>query len=245
MNDLAYTNGLLLRYQAGDVTGEERALVEQKLSNDKDWQAAAHSLHLTVPLPAPSAASRIFPAYTTSTKRGKPNYKLLRRLLRVGTALLTIAALCFIVLKGIEIYRLSIDKIFAQTYTPYTVPQATAVPDVNNIDSLYRQQNFAAVIKQSKKARSLDEKERLYIGLSYLQQKDYFSAIPWLSHCAANTESPYHQQAGYYLTLAYLKNEDYDNCIKQMRAIVNTPGHAYQDRFNHKMIQQVKLLKWK
>jgi hypothetical protein len=51
--------------------------------------------------------------------------------------------------------------------------------------------------------------------------------------------------AEYYLALAYLKNNDYDQSIELMNAIHANSTHFYTKKFSRKYINRVKRLKWR
>ena len=51
--------------------------------------------------------------------------------------------------------------------------------------------------------------------------------------------------AEYYLALAYLKNNDYDQSIELMNAIHDNSSHLFAKKFNRKYINRVKRLKWR
>jgi len=49
----------------------------------------------------------------------------------------------------------------------------------------------------------------------------------------------------YYLALAYLKNNDYDQAIELMNMIHDNSSHLYTKKFSGKYIKKVKQLKWR
>ena len=51
--------------------------------------------------------------------------------------------------------------------------------------------------------------------------------------------------AEYYLALAYLKNNDYDQAIELMNTIHDNSSHLYTKKFSLKYIKRVKRLKWR
>jgi hypothetical protein len=51
--------------------------------------------------------------------------------------------------------------------------------------------------------------------------------------------------AEYYLALAYLKNNDYDQAIELMNVIHDNSSHLYTKKFSRKYINRVKRLKWR
>src|SRR6187397_1617856 len=49
----------------------------------------------------------------------------------------------------------------------------------------------------------------------------------------------------YYMALAYLKNNDYDQAIELMNAIHDNSSHLYSKKFSRKYINKIKRLKWR
>ena len=49
----------------------------------------------------------------------------------------------------------------------------------------------------------------------------------------------------YYLALAYLKNNDYDQAIELMTTIHDNSSHHYKTQFSRKYINKIKRLKWR
>ena len=168
----------------------------------------------------------------------------LQRWLRVLTALAAIVLLVWLVWKVYHIYQLSTDKIFDQTYMPYQLA-AGEMSLITPIEQAYTSKNYKDAIRESKTVFSVSERERLLIGLSYMETGEYLRAISWLKRLTISSEAPLRQTAEYYLTLCYLKNDDYDNAIVQMKEILNNPSHLYHRQFRPEMIKELRLIKWK
>ena len=85
-------------------------------------------------------------------------------------------------------------------------------------------------------------------GIAYLEKRDYAKAISSFRVVIADVKdnkTGLKDAAEYYLALAYLQNNDYDQAIELMTAIHNNPSHSYSSRFNRKYINKVKRLKWR
>jgi len=168
------------------------------------------------------------------------------RLLRIVTALGALALLVFLITKIYSVYQLSTDKIYEESYVPYklSIANITDTSTFTTIELYYAEKDYKEVVRQSRNLLSVLDRERLLIGVSYLQQDEYLRAISWLTRLAELENNPYQQPAQYYLALTHLKNKDYDRAIDLMQDIIENENHIYKDRFTTKMISDVRLLKW-
>lgn len=170
-----------------------------------------------------------------------------KRVLRVATALGALVLLVLLIYRVYDIYQLSVQQIYRESYEPYKMAQGP-VADTSNfttIELYYAENKFDDVVKLSKGLLSVTDRERLLIGISFLQKEEYLPAISWLKRLADVENTPYQQVAEYYLTLTHLQNEDYDRTIELMQQIVSDRQHPYHQRFTPEMIREVQLLKWK
>ena len=168
------------------------------------------------------------------------------RLLRIVTALGALALLIFLIVKIYGVYQLSTEKIYQESYVPYklSIANITDTSTFTIIELYYAEKDYKEVVRQSRNLLSVLDRERLLIGLSYLQQDEYLRAISWLTRLADLDNNPYQQPAQFYLALTHLKNKDYDRAIELMQSIRDNENHVYKDRFTAQMIADVRLLKW-
>ena len=181
------------------------------------------------------------------TIQNKPRSGLtVGRLLRLVTALGALALLVFIVVKVYHAYQLSAETIYAESYVPYklSIADITDTSTFTTIELFYAEKDYKEVVRQSRNLLSVLDRERLLIGISYLQQDEYLRAISWLTRLADLENNPYQQPAQFYLALTHLKNGDYDRAIELMQYIIENETHVYRDRFTPQMVADVRLLKW-
>ena len=175
--------------------------------------------------------------------KGATPKKLLRIAIAVGASLL----LLFLIWRVYSIYQLSVQKIYKESYVPYQIAPGRIADTTTftTIELFFAEGNYNEVVKQSRGLLSVTDRERLLIGVAYLQKEEYLKAISWLKRLAEVRGTPYQQVAEYYLTLTHLQNEDYDRTIELMQSISGDGTHPYQNKFTEEMIRQVQLLKWK
>jgi tetratricopeptide (TPR) repeat protein len=172
---------------------------------------------------------------------------------RIVRNIVTVAASLLLVFVCIEIYKfyhLSPDRLFNESYTAY---ELTTVPDLNDttgskIEKAYHEKNYAAVIKINKSS-VLSVKDVFLTGMSYLESNDLPKAISSFQLVIADLKDDKPPElkdaAEYYLALAYLKNNDYDQAIELMNKIHDNPSHLYTRKFSNNYIKRVKKLKWR
>ncbi len=169
----------------------------------------------------------------------------IKKVLRYAVAI--VASICLIgaVLKTYQFMQLSADALYNEAYVDYELPHIDTSSSTNNVDieNLFRKKDFKAIIKESKKPRLPDDKTFLLIGISHLQTNDPFNAIAAFKQI--KPFGNYSQQAQYYLSLAYLKNNDYDQALGLMEQIKNNKTHLYSRHFSSSYLNKIQMLKWK
>src|SRR5215203_454032 len=183
---------------------------------------------------------------TTATKISK-----VRRIVRYTVAVAASILLIFVCIVGFNFYRLSPGRLFAENYTTY---ELTTSSDGNNsveskIEKAYREKNYAEVIKLNANS-VLSVKDIFLTAISFLETDDPSRAITNFQVVIADVkadkeDSVLKDATEYYLALAYLKNNDYDQAIELMNTIHDNSSHLYRKKFSLKYIRRVKRLKWR
>jgi tetratricopeptide (TPR) repeat protein len=173
-----------------------------------------------------------------------------KRIVRYLVAAAASILLIFVCIEAYNFYRLSPSVLFNENYTVY---ELATTPDQNDsaqsgIEKAYREKNYAGVIKLNKSS-VLSIKDIFLTGMSYLEtnalSKAISSYLVVIADLNQDKNSDVKDAAEYYLALAYLKNNDFDQAIELMNKIRNSPSHAYTKKFGSKYIRRVKRLKWR
>src|SRR5215204_7499962 len=174
----------------------------------------------------------------------------IRRIVRYSVAVAASILLIFVCIEGYNFYRLSPDRLFAENYTAYERRTTRVENDStgSQLEKAYREKNYAEVININKNS-VLSVKDIFLTGMSYLETNDLPKAISSYQVVIADVKddktSVLKDAAEYYLALAYLKNNDYDQSIELMNTIHDNPSHLYTKKFSRKYIKRVKRLKWR
>lgn len=169
-----------------------------------------------------------------------------RRIIRYCITAIASLLLLFVCIEMYTFYRLSSDRLFRENYAPYELTRNEN--DSTGIENAYRQKKYVEVIQINKNS-ILSVKDVFLTGISYLETNDLSKAISNFQVVIADIKddktATLKDTAEYYLAMAYVKNNDYDQAIELMNSISNNSIHPYNDRFSPKYINRVKRLKWR
>jgi len=173
-----------------------------------------------------------------------------KRIVRYTVAVTASVLLIFVCIEAYKFYRLSPGRLFAENYTAYdlTITRVENDSTESKIEKAYREKNYGEVISINKNS-VLSVKDIFLTGMSYLETNDLSKAISSYQVVIADVKDDKNpalkDAAEYYLALAYLKNNDYDQAIELMNTIHDDSSHFYTKKFSHKYIKRIKRLKWR
>jgi predicted negative regulator of RcsB-dependent stress response len=173
-----------------------------------------------------------------------------RRIVRSSIAVAASVLLIFVCIVAYNFYRLSSDRLFAENYSAYELTTTRSENDSteSKIEKAYRQKSYAEVIKLNANS-VLSVKDIFLTAMSFLESNDLSRAISNFQVVIADVKddknSALKDATEYYLALAYLKNNDYDQALELMNTIHDNSSHLYTKKFSRKYINKVKRLKWR
>ena len=173
-----------------------------------------------------------------------------RRIVGHSVAVVATILLIFVCIEGYNFYRLSPGRLYDENYTAYELTSDLDKNDSteSNIEKAYREKNYAEAIKLNANS-VLSVKDIFLTAMSFLETNDLSRAISNFQVVIADMKDDKNyalkDAAEYYLALAYLKNNDYDQAIELMNTIHNNSSHLYAKKFTLKYIRRVKRLKWR
>lgn len=179
---------------------------------------------------------------------GKPTAKKLSKLQRVvryGVPVIASVLLIFVCIEVYNFYRLTPTRLFKEKYAPYDLT-TTQDSIETSISKAYREKKWAEVINLNANS-VLSVKDVFLTGMAFLETNDLSRAISSYQVVLADVKNDpaLKDAAEYYLALAYLKNNDYDQSIELMNAIHDNSTHLYSKMFSRKYINRIKRLKWR
>lgn len=163
-----------------------------------------------------------------------------------------IAAIFILVVAGVGVYNYSTtnnQRVFDENYIGYQLPVNRGNAQLNNIDSLYTNGAYEAVIAAVNSAAVKTQKEYFLAGQSYLltgnaaEAINSFKKVEQLNGNAA--DQYFVQETDYYLALAYIKNNDITNAEAQLEKITSNPQHLFYSKAKSISNMTLSILKWK
>lgn len=179
------------------------------------------------------------------SKLAAKNISRLPRVVRYGVPVIASVLLVFVCIEVYNFYRLTPTRLFNEKYEAYEVKTRKDGFETN-IRKAYREKKWADVINLNANS-VLSVKDVFLTGMAFLETNDLSRAISSYQVVLADVKNDpaLKDAAEYYLALAYLKNNDYDQSIELMNTIRDNSTHLYTKKFSRKYIMRVKRLKWR
>lgn len=171
-----------------------------------------------------------------------------RRLVRIFVA---VAAMFLVTITAIVLFWYTgntSDRLFRQHYQTYEVNvERSGIATTSPIVSQYQQKNYNEVIAQHEKAVASITKEKMVVASAYMELSRYDEAINIFRDIIAQNVTTgnrlYHDEAEYYLALAYMKNKQYDNAYQLFDKINTDKEHTFNGDVDWWFLTRVKWLK--
>lgn len=240
---------LIVQYLDGLLSPDQHARVAARLLTDKEWQEAYERLNLAmasvhyygIRQEVAAVHQQFMQQHTKKQSRAG-----VVRMLRIATAVAATILFFFISFKGYEFYMLSNDQVYQDLYVTYQVPVTRAAEPATTtpIAAAFVQKDYRVVDSLRKKTKQLSPNDQLLTGIAALEQQDFSTSIKQLQPLDS-AGTVVQEDAQFYLTLAWIRNGDYDLAIEMMERIQANPGHAYHKQVSSGDIRDVQMLKWK
>jgi tetratricopeptide (TPR) repeat protein len=247
MDDLVHNEDLLIRYIDGELQGEEKTFLEQRLKNDISLQQQLLNLQIAIQAVKQFATvQKVESIHTQMMQELKPqapniNVFPLKKLVRFTMAAAASILLLFI---GVRLYtasQITPQKLYNESFVDLNVSATRGAGNTTSvIEGLYQQKAYTSIIKT--RTAAISSKDSLLIGLSYLQTEQPVKAIESFNQLRGGANE-FQQDAEFYAALSYLKNREYDKALELMQKIINTPSHIYHNQFSEDIIKKVAKLK--
>jgi tetratricopeptide (TPR) repeat protein len=105
------------------------------------------------------------------------------------------------------------------------------------------------VVSLHKSGGNFSTRDHFLCGAAALELKDNTTAIECFRNAIADSRSSgksgFLDETEYYLALAYIRNKDFDFALGLLRNIKDDKDHLYNKRVTARLINKVKMLKWR
>lgn len=242
----------LIEYLDDELSSDERSLVEVQLNQQTDLQQELAYLSLTK-----SAVKMYGLKYKVGfihkemmlEIEGNKSATAVGLVRRISKISMKIAASLLIGLLCLGVYQyatITNDKMFANEYKTYEVNVSRGVEEIAVLEKLFQEKNYESVIKNFIGIENPAVKENFFVGVSYLETKNYKNAIgafrKVLELNIAQQQNIFNDDAQYFLALAYLKNKDIKIAYPIFKEIKNNPKHLYNDKITNVFMLNLRLL---
>jgi tetratricopeptide (TPR) repeat protein len=164
----------------------------------------------------------------------------MRKAVRITMA---VAASLLLIVVGVKFFNASNspEQLYNDTFVDYSLPVERGAQQNNTtVEKDYASRNYTSVIRDAQ-SNTLSGKDSFLTAISYLKTGNTTTAIQWLN--TVNGGSSFYPDAQFYLSLAYLKNKNYDKALELMSQIHDNRDHPYNSSISSELIEKVKKLK--
>jgi hypothetical protein len=243
---LPYTDEQIIDYLDGQLSIADQNEFETTLMKNPGLQQRLEQMKLTIravkQMGALDQVRTIHQEMMQQGVQGNEDDKLIpaishtRKIIRYSLAVAAGIILLFFVYRSFYL-RESTDDLYSQAFVDYHVSVNRGDARVSKIVQLFNANQLAEVEKQAEKVGATSQLDSLLTGISYLKTSQPSRAVSWLQ--PVSLAGPYHQDAEFYLSLAYLKNGDTKTAAYLMRKIKGTEGHVYREQVPEELIRKV------
>lgn len=247
MNEPLHNDEKILNYLDGLMNADEKSEFESQLKQNPQLQQQVDDFRVAIEglrqAGTREKVSSLHREIMQELKKDQVPAKVIN-MKRAVRYTMAVAASVLLILVGIQTFKYfnnTPEKLYNETFVEYSVSNERGTTEnTTTIGNDYKNRNYAGVIKDAQ-TNNLSPKDSFLTALSFLQTGNTSSAIQWLNRINAN--NPYYQDAEFYLSLAYLKNKDYDKALDLMQQIHDDSNHPYHTNISGDVIKKLKKLK--
>ncbi|HUR66061.1 MAG TPA: hypothetical protein VMZ03_06890 [Chitinophagaceae bacterium] len=251
------TPDILIQYLDGELPGNEQQDLQQKLEQDAGMQQQLDTLRsATDVIRFYGLKQKIAGLHVEMMDELLPGVKKMhpispgRKLIRYSIAVAASLLLLFGAFKLFNPKGSSPDKIFASRYVTY---ELVTMRDGNGmetkVEKAYRSKNYTEVLRIHDMNEDHTPLGEFLCGAAALETKDLPKAIKCFNEVLdahrQTGEGIMKDEAEYYLSLSYIRNQEYERALLLLNTIGNDPAHKYNDKVDDKLIHEVERLQEK
>jgi hypothetical protein len=251
----------LIRYMDGELSEQEKIEIDKLLLHDDALKERFENLMAARDaIKAQGLKQRvqaIHNEYYPHTKEDKQSATATGKIVKPAFGkplgiIVRVAAIFIFVFVGYGVYEYVItssNSMYADNFIKYDLSTVRGEAKEDNIDSLYRQNNYASVIEIFKSKQEKTPKDYFLAALAYLETGDTKHAVEAFQELQklnnSSNEKYFSEETDYYLALAYIKNGNIKEAQKQLQSITANKQHKYYQKANEISQLKLQILKWK
>lgn len=243
--------GELIRYFDGELTGDEKTALENKLQTDAGMQVEYENL-LLANAALTHAGYRQIVATVHKEFSGEEESVPVRIISSSQKIryLLAIAASIILLVGGFWMYSafsLSAEKVFSRNYKGYTLNiSESGNTGLTPVEKAYSRSDYTEVIRIHDAGQDKTAKGEFLAGIAFLEKKNNKKAIKCFHEVLDlnknGTDPAFREESEYYLALTYIKNKSLDEALSLLNQIATDKGHKYHEEVNSGLLEQAKKL---
>lgn len=247
MSESLHSDEQIIDYLDGIMSAGERAAFESRLASDAELRQRLDDLKVAREavrqFGTRERVASLHKEMMEELKTNRPAAKVInmRRTVRITMA---IAASLLLIVVGVKFFNSSNhgpEQLYNDAFVDYSIPVERGAQQNNTtLEKEYANKDYNAVIKDAQ-SNALSGKDSFLTAISYLKTGNTITAIQWLN--TVNAGSSFYPDAQFYLSLAYLKNKNYDKSLELMNEIHDNKDHPYNSSISSELIEKVKKLK--
>lgn len=245
----------LVQYLDGELSGAEKAAVEQLLATDPSAQAGYESLlqaraaikHYALKQKVSTLHSDMMEELLPNVRRITPAKKIFRYSMAVAASLVLLIGAYL----AYNFLTLSSDKVFSANYRTYELGNVRDgnEPQSTPVEKAFSEKNYQEVLRIHDAGEDHTPKGEFLCGIAALELREDAKAIKCFNEVLdanrQNGQLGLNDEAEYYLSLSYIRNKDYDFALPLLNKIKSDTEHKYNKEISSGLIRKVKLLKWR
>ncbi|MBN8699638.1 MAG: tetratricopeptide repeat protein [Chitinophagales bacterium] len=243
--------GELIRYFDGELTGEERATLENKLHLDAGMMEEYENL-LLARAAITHYGYRQIVADVHKTFSGETlsiSHKEFSSPKKIRYYLAAAAGIILLI-GGFWMYRafsLSPEEVFSRNYHVYSlnIPGSDS-SGLTPVETAYSRANYREVIRIHDAGLDKTAKGEFLAGIAFLEKGNNQKAIKCFHEVldlnSSQADPAFKEESEYYLALTYIRNKSLDEAISLLNAIATDNSHKYHEEVNSGLFEQAKKL---
>jgi len=246
---------ILINYLDRALEENEMRAIEELMNTDTETRMQYQYLQLAVRAVEYAALYDQVAAVRKDFKTIRPAQVIQGYLGRKGPRWRTLyraAACLFLFAAGIAAIKFTTTtgtRIYDKAFMPYTLHISRGINGGNEIEKLYRNQNWTQVISVYNTIAEKDNKTLFLAGVAYLQLKQYVLANQRFEQVllrnAKAGDDYFEEEAQYYLALGYLANNRVSAAVTILQTIRANKNHLYFEQANAISSTSLHILSYK
>lgn len=232
----------LNRYLDGELSPEEKALVQTRIDTDDKAKALLENVLIArdtiESLGVKNSVAKAFSRYKAQQVIPEPAKLIpLQRPGKLKKLLLVAASLLLLLVSYISYLFVSTnnENVFSEHYLAYNLPlPRNAAVENNKMDSLFTANDFRGYVTGFHAKENPTQKELFLAALCYLNMDKPAECIGLLLKLRENnkvlSEPLFEQESDYYLAMAYIKAGKIDAAQTVLTEISHNPDHMFNKK---------------